>query len=43
MFDGVPRNERMMAEGNKLTIENRRDGYTVVLDFDKVSLSNHEK
>lgn len=35
MSDGVPRNEKMMAEGNTLTIENRHDGYTVVFDFDR--------
>ncbi|PIK36067.1 hypothetical protein BSL78_27104 [Apostichopus japonicus] len=35
MFDGVPRNEKMMVEGNILIIENLNDGYTATFDHDK--------
>ncbi|XP_071848533.1 uncharacterized protein [Apostichopus japonicus] len=35
MSDGVPRNEKMMVEGNILIIENLNDGYTATFDHDK--------
>ncbi|PIK44743.1 hypothetical protein BSL78_18415 [Apostichopus japonicus] len=35
MFDGVPRNEKMMAQGNTLIIQNVNDGYTATFDYDK--------
>lgn len=37
MFDGVPRNEKMMVQGNTLIIQNVNDGYTATFDYDKVS------
>ncbi|XP_071848451.1 uncharacterized protein [Apostichopus japonicus] len=35
MFDGVPRNEKMMVQGNTLIIQNVNDGYTATFDYDK--------